>query len=152
VKPDDATVLPGGRARRTAARALGAGHDAVVTQDGPHLGVKVEPTVTPCTQVVLASRATSFPFTAVLNGPESEAAEGLVDNAQVGVYLVYATTPGTPDRPGAVCPPQLDRRPRALPRRGHPRTRSGLRPSRPWRPRCSSGRWMPGGGRLGDWR
>jgi hypothetical protein len=45
-------------------------HEAVVTEDGPHPPVEVEPTAPRCARVALAARATSVPFTAVLNGPE----------------------------------------------------------------------------------
>jgi hypothetical protein len=45
-------------------------NDAVVTEDGPHPPVEAEPTATRCSRVILAGRATSVPFTAVLNGPE----------------------------------------------------------------------------------
>jgi hypothetical protein len=45
-------------------------HEAVVTEDGPHPPVKAEPTALRCARVILTGRATSVPFTAVLNGPE----------------------------------------------------------------------------------
>jgi hypothetical protein len=45
-------------------------HEAVVTEDGPHPLVEAEPTAPQCARVILAGRATSVPFTAVLNGPE----------------------------------------------------------------------------------
>jgi hypothetical protein len=52
-------------------RALQAlAHEPVVTKDGPHPPISVEPTARPDTGVVLHGRATSVPFTAVLNGPQ----------------------------------------------------------------------------------
>jgi hypothetical protein len=45
-------------------------NEAVVTEDGPHPTVKVEPTARPVPGVILDRRATSMPFTAVLNGLE----------------------------------------------------------------------------------
>jgi hypothetical protein len=41
----------------------------VVTEDGPHPTLKVEPTTQPDTRAILAGRATSVPFTAVMTGP-----------------------------------------------------------------------------------
>lgn len=43
-------------------------HKAVVTEDGPHRTVRVEPTAQADTGVILGDRATSVPFTAVLIG------------------------------------------------------------------------------------
>jgi hypothetical protein len=52
-------------------RALQAlAHEAVVTEDGPHPPVGAEPTAPQCARVILAGRATSVPFTAVLDGPQ----------------------------------------------------------------------------------
>jgi hypothetical protein len=52
-------------------RALRAlAHEAVVTEEGPHPTVRVEPTARPGTDVILDGRATSVPFTAVPNGPQ----------------------------------------------------------------------------------
>ena len=57
-------------------RALRAlAHEAVVTEDGPHPPVEAEPTVPRRARVILAGRATSVPFTAVLNGPERTATD-----------------------------------------------------------------------------
>ena len=47
---------------------------------------------------------------------------GRIENAQVAVYLVYASRcRARPDRPGAVSAPRLDRRSRALPGGRRPR-------------------------------
>jgi hypothetical protein len=52
-------------------RALQAlAHEAVVTEGGPHPPVEAEPTAPRRARVILAGRATSVPFTAVLNSPE----------------------------------------------------------------------------------
>ena len=45
---------------------------------------------------------------------------GRIENAQVAVYLVYASGRARVDRPGAVSAPSLDRRPRPLPAAGVP--------------------------------
>jgi hypothetical protein len=42
----------------------------VVTEDGPHPTVKVEPTAQQHTGVILGGRATSLPFTAVVSGSQ----------------------------------------------------------------------------------
>jgi hypothetical protein len=55
----------------TAASPPGSGHEAMVTEDGPHPTTRVEPTARPGTPgVILDGRATSVPFTTVLNGPK----------------------------------------------------------------------------------
>ena len=41
-----------------------------VTEDGSHPPVKAEPSALQMCEVILTDRATSVPFTAVLNGPE----------------------------------------------------------------------------------
>ena len=52
-------------------RALRAhAHKAMVTEDGPHPTVKVEPTAQHDTGIILGGRATSLPFTAVLSGSQ----------------------------------------------------------------------------------
>jgi hypothetical protein len=45
-------------------------HETVVTEDGPHPPVEAEPTAPRYARVILAGRATSVPFTAVLAGPQ----------------------------------------------------------------------------------
>jgi hypothetical protein len=45
-------------------------HEAVVTEDELHPTVRAKPAARPGTGVILYGRATSLPFTAVLNGPE----------------------------------------------------------------------------------
>jgi hypothetical protein len=54
-------------------------HEAVVTEDGPHPLVEAQPTAPRYARVILAGRATSVPFTAVLNGPE----QTTTDNAEM---------------------------------------------------------------------
>jgi hypothetical protein len=51
-------------------RPAALAHEAVVTEDRPHPPVKAEPTTPRYSRVILTDRATSVPFTAVLNGPE----------------------------------------------------------------------------------
>ena len=52
-------------------RALRAiAQETVVTEDGPHPPVKVEPSAPRCVRVILTGRATSVPFTAVSDGDE----------------------------------------------------------------------------------
>jgi hypothetical protein len=54
----------------TAASPPRLAHEAGGHPDGPHPPVKAEPTAPRCASVILTDRATSVPFTAVLNGPE----------------------------------------------------------------------------------
>ena len=49
-------------------RVRGLPTKRLVTADGPHPTVKVEPTARPDTGVILSGRATSVPFTAVPTG------------------------------------------------------------------------------------
>jgi hypothetical protein len=51
-------------------RVRGLPTKRLVTEDGPHPTVKVEPTARPDTGVILGGRATSVPFTAVPTGPQ----------------------------------------------------------------------------------
>jgi SRSO17 transposase len=68
---------------------------------------------------------------------------GRVENAQVAVYLVYASDAGHAliDRE-LYLPRSWTADPERCRAAGIP-TRSGLRPSRPWPPRCWLVRWTP---------
>ena len=69
---------------------------------------------------------------------------GRVENAQVTVWLVYATAAGTRWSTGScTCPGFGPMTPTAAGPLASP-TRSGLRPSQPWRRGCSPERWTPG--------
>jgi SRSO17 transposase len=69
---------------------------------------------------------------------------GRVENAQVAVYLVYATDAGHGWlTESCTCPGRGPVTPSACRRPACP-TRSGLPPSRSWPPGCSAGRWTPG--------
>jgi hypothetical protein len=64
VFPDTEAVAP------AAAPHHGLAHEAASHKDGPHLTAKLVPTPAGCPTVILAGRATSVPFTAVLTSPE----------------------------------------------------------------------------------
>ena len=77
---------------------------------------------------------------------------GRVENAQVAVYLVYATDAGHALIDRELCLPQgWTDDPERCQAAGVP-AQVGLPPSRPWPPACSPGRWPPGPGRLGGRR
>jgi hypothetical protein len=67
-------------------------HDAVVTEEGPHPTVRVEPTARPGTGVILAGRATSVPFTAVPNGPERTATDNYKASWTCAVHAFHQVT------------------------------------------------------------
>jgi len=69
---------------------------------------------------------------------------GRVENAQVAVYLLYATDAGHAMIDRELYAPRLDQGSGTLGDRGCPPTRSGSPPSRPWPRPCSRGRWTPG--------
>jgi SRSO17 transposase len=69
---------------------------------------------------------------------------GRVENAQVAVYLVYASSSGHAVIDRELYLPRLwAMTPTAAGLLASP-TRSGLRPSQPWRSGCSPARWTPG--------